>query len=86
LITNNCLRADDKRDLVSNEFYLIPNAENVLPPLAINADLTLTEAINNELKCIEAITLLNAPNTICTERYGTGMNNSYCWPASSATQ
>lgn len=85
LIANNCLPANYKRDLMSNELFVTPNVADILPPMITNTtDLILTDAISSELKCIRHMTLLNAPNKMCTERYGTKMKNSNCWSASPA--
>ena len=83
LITNNCLPADYKRDLTSNNLHLSPNVEDVLPPMTNDEiDLTLSDAITNEFKCLKHVALLNAPSKMCTERYGTAMKNHKCWSAS----
>lgn len=86
LIANKCIPANYKRDLMSNNLLLSPNIGDSLPPLVTEPiNLTLEDAISNELKCVEHITLLNAPNIMCTERYGTEKSNSQCWSASSSS-
>lgn len=86
LIASQCLKADYKRDLVSNNLLLTPNVDNLLPPIETQTiDLTLADAITDEFKCVQHTTLLDVPNKMCTERYRTAMKNKGCWSASPTT-
>ena len=83
-MSNNLrLSPDYRRGLMSNNLHLSPNVDDALPPMTNDEiDVILSDAINNEFKCLKYITLLNAPYKMCTERYFTSMKNHNCWAAS----